>query len=105
SVRNGDVASSCYSELLSKYVGMRLRRARGDSEPLAYFLVRTARGDEFDDLDLPFSERRERCPQCVIHTVGSYFHHFRDALTERCISPLCGQNGPAAQEARFVPAQ
>lgn len=67
SVRHGDLSPPGDTQLLAQNVRMSLRRSRGNTEPLADFVVRATCGDQLDHLTLPLGDRREGFAECVFH--------------------------------------
>src|SRR5262249_5047640 len=85
-VRDRDLSPARDAELLTKNIGVRLRRPRGNAKSLADLVVRTAGSDELDHLDLARREARNRSSQSVIHGREANARPRAAPLTERCIS-------------------
>jgi len=91
-VRDRDLSPARDTELLAEYIGVRLRRSRGNAKPLADLVVRAAGCDQLDHLDLSLGEARNRSSQSVVHGREANPPPRAAPLTERCISRLSGRS-------------
>jgi hypothetical protein len=96
SVGDWDLAAFRDSQLLAEDVAMRLDRSGGDAELPSDLLVRVAGGDELDDLDLTFGERRKLSRQCLVHGRGVKHAGGRDGIHRKAYLP--GVSARAAAE-------